>query len=124
MTARAGRIPAARDTAEQLREATRDAHAAIKDLQAVIRAARQTAEELAERYMARVEAEHRAATEFLQAEQNKHAADLNVAVDAARDAIMQALTLAELTPDPEFRTLKVKFKGGRFDENAEVKVQR
>jgi Sec-independent protein translocase protein TatA len=111
--------PVALDTAEQLREATREAHAAVKDLRAAIRGARQLAGQLADEMQDRANAELAEWVNCMQADQNRHATELNAAVQRARDAIIEALTLAELEPDEEMKTLRVTFRGPLFDDKAQ-----
>jgi hypothetical protein len=118
VSGRARPVPAALDTAEQLRQLVREAHAAAKDLRHAIREAQQLAGQLAAELQDRAEVEYVQWVGELQAAQNRHAADLNAAIVRARDAIIQALTLAELEAGEDFKTLRVKFRGPLFDADA------
>lgn len=101
---------------EQLRQLIRDAHAAAKDLRAVIREARGVGAVLAEAVSAELNAELAKATNHLQAEQNRHSAELNTAVGAARQEILRQLAVSRIEYDQEADNWRIVFGGGRFDD--------
>jgi hypothetical protein len=105
-----------------LREATREAHGAAKDLRDAIREAKgllaQYAEacELAAFNAARDEMIR--GTRHLQQQMNRQAGELNVAIDRAREQATRALVPIEATLDGS--KLTIRFAGGEF--NAEVPI--
>jgi hypothetical protein len=117
----------------QLRELVREAHGATKDLRTAIREAKDYADSLVKLVDAAADAARRAAyaagceqvrelEAHLQAEMNRSAADLNAAVQVARDHISKALmpkvasVLLDGDDDLPSRLL-VTFEGGLFDAN-------
>jgi hypothetical protein len=108
---------------DELREATREAHGAVRDLDRLLGDYRKLTADV--RLLIMGDAQEAANAELkrygahLQAEMNEKAADLNRAVDAAREHIVRALTVAELSITPEGR-LAVHFKGGRFDADVDT----
>lgn len=107
----------------ELRELTREAHGATKDLRAAIADARKLGAEIAD---AVTLAAHDAAAiemsrsaDHLQREMNRNAAALNRAVTAARAQIAKQLSAAYLEETPEGR-LKVIFEAALFDAEIET----
>lgn len=105
----------------ELREATRDAHAAVKDLTGVLREYRKAA---ADGVQAARDAAANAASEelvkfgeHLQKEMNHAAADLNRSVNTAREAIAAQLTPRQVVVNEDGR---VQFTfTGNFDQDPE-----
>lgn len=106
----------------ELRETVREAHAALKDMERVLREYRENAAttmaDIGEAAAQVAAAELRRYGEHLQAEMNAQAVNLNRAVDEARHHIVTQLTLAYIEPDPEVRgRLRFVFTGAPFDED-------
>lgn len=106
----------------ELRETVREAHAALKDMERVLREYRANAAttmaDIGEAAAQVAAAELRRYGEHLQSEMNAQAVNLNRAVDAARNHIVTQLTLAWLEPDPEVHgRLRFVFHGAPFDED-------
>lgn len=104
--------------AEELRELTREAHAAVKDLRQAIAQARALADqvtlEMAETMKGAANEEMRRARRHMQRQANESSRQLNAAVDTARKAIIRALTPEVLKPLPD-GNYRVQFQGGNFD---------
>lgn len=113
----------AETVAAELRDLIREAHEAIKDMTGLLREFRQiiaTGEQRGRDACAEsADAELRKWYEHVQAEMNRNAASLNKAVEAARDAVVQQLTVSYLEPTADGK-LKLCWKAGKFDEQAEV----
>jgi Skp family chaperone for outer membrane proteins len=111
----------------QLRELTREAHAATKDLHRAIREAKDYADSLVKLVDAAADAARRAAhaagceqvrelEAHLQAEMNRSAAKLNQAVIEARGHIVRAMTpRVAMALDADPAGLVVRFDGNLFD---------
>lgn len=104
---------------DDLRELVREAHGAMKDLERLLRQVREAARDGANQ--AREAAEEAAIAvmkEFerhIQREADIMAHDLNRAVQAARNQIIDQLTVDYAEPMPGGGT-RVKFKGNLFDD--------
>lgn len=102
--------------AKLLRDLIREAHEATQALNQAIRQARQLAPGL----VAEFEQLHRTEMQLLQnhltAEQNRASADLNQAVEDARDQICEQLTAQEMILDHRAGVMRVIFTGKRFDD--------
>jgi uncharacterized coiled-coil protein SlyX len=112
----------------QLRELVREAHAATKDLNRAIREAKEYASNLVRMVDAAAEASRRAAHEagcaqlevfqdHIQTEMNRSAAELNKAIEAAREHIGRALMPKVAALDPDAGAILVQFDGNLFDAN-------
>jgi hypothetical protein len=107
----------------ELREVVRDAHCAIKDLRAAIKEARQVADDAARaaeaRAAAAAAAEMKRWESHIQGEMNRQAAELNLAIAAARDhialSLMPRIAEVDLTDSEEPARLRIAFVGGGFD---------
>ena len=104
--------------AGQLREAIRDAHAAIKDLRAAIREARQLGDGLAAQFEDIASREIRDMFNEMQLVGNEYAAELNAAVETARQEIAQHLFDARIEYDEKADNFAVIFRGTRFAEDS------
>jgi hypothetical protein len=111
--------PGRDDAAEQLRELIREAHSAAKDLRAAIREVRAVADEASAAVNAKVNQDLTDWCDHWQTEMNRHATDLNAAVDHARGEILKQLTLASIERSDD-GTLRFKFAAGHFKEDGEV----
>jgi hypothetical protein len=111
VSGRARDVPAALDTAAQLRDLTRDAHAAAKDLRAAIREARALVAGLDGMIETRINDRIAELNQHVRADAQRYAAELNAGIVIAKRAIIDALTLAEIIPDDDFKTMRVRFKG-------------
>jgi hypothetical protein len=120
------RAARAEEAERRLREATAEAHGAIRDLDRMLREYRELAKAT---NAASAAAAAKAAGEAANAElisfaaefqkmANDSAADLNASIEAARLAIMAALSVSELEPvEIDGHTgLRVKWAGGLFDD--------
>lgn len=107
----------ASEEAQLLRQATREAHEAAKDLRAAIREARRLAPALVDDFQAVSDRELMQFANHLQTEMNRQAAELNTAVDQARTAIIDQLRASELEYDETSGRIKIIFGAGRFDAN-------
>ena len=108
----------------ELRELIRQAHAAIKDGNQLLKELRAISAEGAER--ARTAAERAAVTEMqrfqahIQAEMDRHASDLNRSVSAARLQVIKALTVKKIAERPDGKGLEVSFTGNLFNAGPET----
>lgn len=113
-----------------LRDLTREAHGACKDLNRAIKEARDFADGLVKLVDAAADSARRAAhgagveqmrqfEEHIQAEMNRSAADLNAALERARDhigkALMPKVASVDLGDDDVPTRLYLTFEGGLFD---------
>lgn len=105
----------------ELRGLIREGHGVIKDMNRLLREyrnaaadaagqARQAAAEAASEEMTR-------ASRHIQAEMNRHAKDLNRAVQAARVQVVKALTVRTLDAGPDGGGLTATFAGNLFDDD-------
>jgi uncharacterized coiled-coil protein SlyX len=112
----------------QLRDLVREAHAATKDLNRAIREAKSYADDLVKMVDAAAEASRRAAhtagceqlaafQDHIQHEMNRSAAELNKAIEAAREHIGRALMPKVAALDPDAGAILVQFDGNLFDAN-------
>lgn len=109
----------------EMRGLISDAHSATKDMRSALAEYRQLLADADKTVDAAMErAVNRALdqwTNHLQAEQNRHAANLNAAVSAARDHILKCLTLAELKFSHEVdNVIHFKFTGPAVPFDADV----
>lgn len=100
-----------------LREVTRDAHAATKDLRHAIAEAHALTPVLVGAFEAHHAREMQALSDHLNDQANDVARQLNESVDTARQVIIQALTAQELVLDPDNRVIRLKFAPVRLDDN-------
>jgi hypothetical protein len=110
-----GRKPTPSEEVQLLRQATREAHEAAKDLRDAIRAANALAPALVDDFQATHERELNQLANHLQTEMNHQSATLNEAVDRARTAIVDQLRASELEYDKTSGRIKIIFGAGRFD---------
>jgi F0F1-type ATP synthase membrane subunit b/b' len=112
------------DEQEKLRELTRAAHEAAKDLRAALTEYRQAAaaikQDLIEALDAVGEKKLDQWADDWQKALNQAAADLNDSVDKARDHVVHQLTLSDLVPNEDGKTFRISFAGGMFKEDGEV----
>lgn len=103
----------------ELRQLIVEAHSAIADMDRLLRQLRQQSADAAAQM--RKDAERTAndliaeLVRHLQVQQNQASADLNRAVDRARVAVIDSLTMTRLQPDGK-GGYKVQWARGRFDE--------
>jgi hypothetical protein len=104
--------------AEELRELTREAHAAVKDLRQAIREARSLADQvtldMVELMAARANEEMDRTWRHIQKQANANSKSLHDAVTRARTHIIKALTPEVLEP-LDNGTVRVQFEGGNFE---------
>ena len=113
-----GHDPDPATEAGQLREAIRDAHAAVKDLRAAIREARQLGAGLAAQFEDIASREIMDMANQLQQESNEYAAELNARVEAARQEIASRLLDARIEYDEKADNFAVIFRGAQFTEDS------
>lgn len=127
-------VAAYRAAEAALREATREAHGATKDLRAAIKEARQFADGLVQLVDVAAESARRAAHEagcqqmaaferHLQGELDASAAKLNTALIHARNHIVKALTPRLAALDLDTAALAVQFEGNLFDADPTGQAQ-
>src|SRR6266852_6598293 len=102
-----------RDTIRQAHEATQAPRAAIKEANALSPALVEKFNDLHKREMHQL-------SNHINAESNRAAAELNIAVEAARQEVIPQLMLADLVLDPDAGVVRVLFNGGRFDDQQPV----
>lgn len=103
--------------AAQLRGLIRDAHAALKDLRAAMREARQLGPALVAEFQALATAEIQDVANHMQEQSNLRARELNAAVDAARVEIANRLFDARIVHDPVADNFKIVIPGASFDDH-------
>ena len=113
-----GRQPTPSEEAQQLRQATREAHEAAQELKAAIREARS----LEPTVIAHFEEVHRREIEqlsnYLTEESNRHAANLNADVERARKMINEQIMSGKAVFDRRTSTVTITWGHGAFDDNA------
>lgn len=112
-----GRRLTASEETQLLREVTRDAHAATKDLRAAIAEARALTPGLVTAFEQHHAREMQVLSDHINTEANRLAALLNESIDTARDVITDALTARELVLDPDNGVIRLMFGGSHFDDH-------
>ena len=110
------RLTASEETA-LLQATVREAHEATQGLRDSIRDALMLTVRLVDDFQAIADAEVRDFSNHLQTEINRQSAELNAAVDKARDVILHQLTATEMIIDKENEVVRLKFPPGKFDDN-------
>jgi|SRR6267142_3937229 len=105
---------------QALRQLIREAHEATQGLYAAIKAASALEPGLVDRFQAAADSEFRQLSNYLQQEMNHQSVELNAAVGAARAEILRQLTAAEMVLDRESNTVRLLFKGGRFEDDTPI----
>lgn len=105
----------ASDEAQQLRQATREAHEAMQGLADAIREANLLAPRLVADFEATHAREVKQLSNFFTEESNRAAADLNAAVEQARTMIANEIMAGEAVFDRETMTVSIRWGGMAFD---------
>lgn len=113
-----GKPPTPDQEAQALRALVTEAHGVIKDLRGCLREARALILRLLDGFQETANNEIRQLANFLQSEQNRHAADLNASVAVARKELMDQLTMSELAYNEQTGRWAIIFKSGCFDDEA------
>ena len=111
-----GRQPTAREEVQQLRQATREAHEAAQQLKDAIREARALAPTLVADFEATHHREIQQLSNFFTEESNQQSANLNHAVEQAREIITNQIMSGEAVFDRHTSTVTIRFGAGRFDD--------
>lgn len=107
----------ASEEAQLLRQATREAHEAIKDLRAAIREARALEPALVSEFEAVHQREIALLSNHIAEESNRHAAALNADIERARDMIWNQVMSGELVLSADKREVRLILGTARFDAN-------
>lgn len=111
-----GRQPTPSEEVQQLRQATREAHEAAQALKAAIREARALEPGLIAQFEAVHQREIRLLSNYFIEESNRSSADLNAAVEQARETITNQLMSGEATIDRHAGKITIRFGPGKFDD--------
>lgn len=111
-----GRQPTPSEEVQLLRQATREAHEAIKDLRAAIREANDLASTLVARFEQIHTDEIRQLSNHFTQEANRHASDLNADVTHAKEMIFRQIMAGELVLDPNTNVIRLRLGDWRFDD--------
>jgi F0F1-type ATP synthase membrane subunit b/b' len=111
-----GRRPTPAEEAAAVKAAVREAHEAIQELRDLLKQARQLTPSLMQRFEYQANKEIKEMSNWVTSESNRHAADLNASVGQARSMIMEAITHANLTLNPETGLFTLKFPAIEFDD--------
>lgn len=113
-----GRQPTPSEEVQQLRQATREAHEAAQELKAAIREARALAPGLVREFETIHRHEIEQLSNYFTEESNRQSAQLNSAVEHARNIITNQIMSGEAILDSDHRKITIKFGAGKFDDNA------
>lgn len=111
-----GHRPSASEEVQQLRQATREAHEAMRDLLAAIREARALEPGLIAQFEAVHQREIRQLSNYFTEESNQQSANLNAAVERAREIITNQIMSGEATIDRHTSMITIRFGPGKFDD--------
>ena len=119
-----GHKPSASEEAQQLRQATREAHEAAQELRAAIKEARS----LEPTVVAHFEEAHRREIEqlsnYLTEESNRHAAALNADIERAREMINEQIMSGKAVFDRHTSTVTITWGQGAFDASTPLPYPR
>jgi len=107
----------ASEEAQLLRQATREAHEAVKDLRSAIREARALQPALVSEFEAVHQREIDQLSNHIAEESNRHAAALNADIERARDMIWNQVMSGELVLSADKREVRLILGAVRFDAN-------
>ena len=107
----------ASEEVQLLRQATREAHEAAKDLRAAIREANALAPTLVAKFEQIHTDEIRQLSNHLTEESNRHAAGINADIQRAKEMIFDEIMAGELVLDPERNVVMLRLGGLQFDEH-------
>lgn len=111
-----GRQPTPSEEVQQLRQATREAHEAAQGLRAAIREARALEPGLVAQFEAVHQREVQLLSNYFTEESNRQSANLNAAVEQAREIITNQIMSGEATIDRRAGTITIRFGPGKFDD--------
>lgn len=104
------------EEAQQLRQATREAHEAMQGLSDLLRQVKQLHPTLVADFEAVHDREIKLLSNFLNEESNRLAADLNRHVDAAKQMISDQIMAGEAVFDRDTATVRIRFGSTKFDD--------
>jgi F0F1-type ATP synthase membrane subunit b/b' len=105
------------EEAQQLRQATREAHEAMQGLYDAIRTAEKLTPQLTADYQAHHERELKQVANALSIEQNNAARDLNASIERARLLIREQIMAGKAVFDVTTQTVTITFGDGGFDDH-------
>lgn len=111
-----GRQPTPSEEVQQLRQATREAHEAAQELRAAIREAKALEPGLVAQFEAVHQREIRQLSNYFTEESNQQSANLNAAVERAREIITNQIMSGEATIDRHTSMITIRFGPGKFDD--------
>ena len=106
----------ASEEVQLLRQATREAHEAAQELRGVIREARALEPGLVAQFEAVHQREIQQLSNYFTEESNQQSANLNAAVEQARETITNQLMTGEATIDRHSGMITIRFGPGKFDD--------
>lgn len=104
------------EEAQQIRQATREAHEAAQQLKDLLREARLLAATLTTEYQAYHDRELKELANALIAEHNQASADLNTAIEQARIMIVNQIMTGSAVFDRSTSTVTISWGAGKFDD--------
>lgn len=105
------------EEAQQLRQATREAHEAAQQLKDLLKQVRQLAADLERSYQEYHDRELKELANALAIEHRQISADLNTSIKQARIMISNQIMAGEAVFDRATSTVTISWGGGRFDDN-------
>lgn len=111
------RRPELSEEEQRLRQATREAHEAMKGLRDAIREACHLAANLTADYQAYHDREMKQLANALTTEQNQVSRDLNASIEHARIMIRDQIMTGEAVFDRHTSKVTIRFGAGKFDDN-------
>lgn len=109
-----GHRPTPSEEAQQLRQATREAHEAMQGLNDLLRQARELAATLTASYQQYHDNELKELANALATEHNQICRDLNTAITDAKQAITETIMAGEAVFDAVTSSVRIRWGGGQF----------